>query len=154
MDIIKERFREASFRDAPFWQPWATGVEQASMWHDSGGLSGTESWFRLASPKLRLDPAISRPKRTEHPATGAHPLAMEEGVRLIDKGIRSAPVQVAWDGGQPSAGQPSEAQGHQFRDIPGWLTCGHKGGGLLRQCGDHHHCKPLLTEVQIGWLYS
>lgn len=57
MDVLRETFGEASFRGVPSWQLWATGVELSITWQGASGPSGTDTWFRLASPKLRLEQA-------------------------------------------------------------------------------------------------
>lgn len=54
MDVLRERFSEASFRDAPSWQPWAPGLEPSTTWQDGAAArGGSESRLRLASPKFR-----------------------------------------------------------------------------------------------------
>lgn len=53
MESLRERFGEASFRDAPSWQPWAVGLDP-STWRERGS-SGADTRFRLASPKLRKE---------------------------------------------------------------------------------------------------
>lgn len=57
MDILRERFGEASFRDAPSWQPWAPGGDHADSWQKTGSAGpGSGSRIRLASPKFRPKP--------------------------------------------------------------------------------------------------
>lgn len=40
MGILRDRFGEASFRDAPSWQPWAPGAD-AGAWQAGRGKEGS-----------------------------------------------------------------------------------------------------------------
>lgn len=113
MDILRERFGEASFRDAPSWQPWATGVEPASTWQGVSRPASVDTHFHLASPKLRLEPVLTRQKRAAPPSAGTHSLSLGVGlgVRQDGWGGWTVPAQGVWDGGQTSTGQQADPQG-------------------------------------------
>lgn len=104
MDILCERFGEASFKDASSWQPWATGIEPASAWHGPAGSSGTETQFRLASPKLRLGPTAGKPQKGEHPGTGALSPSRDDRMGSFEQEGHGAPTQ---DTRQTRAGRPA-----------------------------------------------
>lgn len=57
MDILRERFGEASFRDAPSWQPWAPSIDPSVTWQGGSGapVVSSDSRFRLVSPKLQVE---------------------------------------------------------------------------------------------------
>lgn len=72
MDVLRERFGEASFRDAPSWQPWAPGLDPSINWQGRvGAAPGSENRFRLASPKLRAEQALGRARVAEYRAPEA-----------------------------------------------------------------------------------
>lgn len=55
LDVLRERFGDTSFRDAPSWQPWVVGVDASAAWQGGGSLpppAGMDTRFHLASPKL------------------------------------------------------------------------------------------------------
>lgn len=88
MDILREWFGEASFQDAPSWQPWAPGGDQPDGWQSTGGPGhGPGSGIDLACPKFqtKLGTATGEP-RGENRATRAPTLALGEAIRGTDQG--------------------------------------------------------------------
>lgn len=84
--------------------------------HGMAGSSSTETRFRLASPKLRLEPVHIRSKKTEYPPAGTCPLVMEGGGRLTEQGTHSTYGQGVRDGG---TGHPPGVQGSCAARAPG-----------------------------------
>lgn len=80
INVLRERFGEAGFRDAQSWQPWMRGADAGTTWQGvSGPPSVQETWFCLASPKLRLGDPMGKPQKMDMQATLNPPLARPRG---------------------------------------------------------------------------
>lgn len=86
MDVLRDRFGEASFWDAPSWQPWAPGGERMDVWGTGGTRPGPGSKLLLASPKLRLKPRRPVPpdEREEDRVSHGPPSSLGEALRGAD----------------------------------------------------------------------
>lgn len=64
MELLQERFGEATFRDVGFWQYWeleGEALATGNAWLQSyQQLAGPATWFRLASPKFQLEAGHGR----------------------------------------------------------------------------------------------
>lgn len=89
LDVLREKFWEASFRDVPSWQPWATVAETSTTWQGGVGTQGSmDTRFHLASPKLHADKGFSRSRATDHQLTGPTTSSLGEALRGIDQDMQ------------------------------------------------------------------
>lgn len=115
MDVLRERFGEASFRDAHTWQPWESGQEQAATWQ----ARRPGPCFHLANPKLHLDTAARRSHGPDQSGS-----SLEDLVGFLDRSRLG--VHTAGDAGLPSRKHQSGPQLQSNRqatavDQPMWL---------------------------------